>query len=70
MMRFHTNDLLKSIFISYYFRPLFLKKWAIRAHFFQYLGTVDTKQMLDIKFVLMTGLEPQTSGVRSNRSAY
>ena len=37
--------------------------------FSSFLYTVDTKQMLNInKFLPLTGFEPRTSGIRSNRS--
>ena len=50
-----------------------LKKWAIPGLFFSLFSsfqyTVDSKQMFNInKFLLMTGFEPRTSGIGSDRS--
>ena len=50
---------------------LILKKWPYMASFslfssFHY--TVDSKQMFNIIFLPMTGFEPWTSGIGSDRS--
>ena len=48
----------------------FFKKWAIPGLFFIYFhlfNTVDNKQMFN-KILPMTGVEPRTSGIESDRS--
>ena len=46
----------------------FKKKCAIPDLFLFIFNTVDNKQLYYIKFLPMTGFEPQTSGVRGDHS--
>ena len=59
--------------ILYFFKKMFFKKWAIPGLFFSLFSsfqyTVDSKHMFNInKKFPMTGFEPLTSGIRSDRS--
>ena len=65
---FGLHDFLRSFRTRVNF--LFLKKWAIPGLFFIYFrlfNTVDNKQMFN-KILPMTGVEPRTSGIGSDRS--